>query len=138
MGVQQTKDVVLRFYEEVFNGRRLETFDELVADDTTDHSVPPGYENDKPGSRSAVTGYLAAFPDLKLVIEDVIASEDHVAIRARWSGTNDGPLIGFGPPLPATAVASSSRRSRSSASATASSRTTGSSRTTWVSRRSSG
>jgi len=102
MGAQETKELVLRFYEEVFNSRRLETFDELVAEDATDHGVPPGYRGDKAGSRSAVSDYLAAFPDLKLVIEDVIASEDRVAVRARWSGTNDGPLIGFGAPLPAT------------------------------------
>jgi steroid delta-isomerase-like uncharacterized protein len=103
MGARENRDLVTRFYEEVFNQHRMETFDELVADDATDHGVPPGYASDKAGSRKAIEDYLVSFPDLKFEPLDVIGTEDRVAIRASWSGTNSGPLYGLGPePLPAT------------------------------------
>jgi steroid delta-isomerase-like uncharacterized protein len=103
MGAGESRDLVLRFYDEVFNQHRLESFDELVADDATDHAVPPGYTNDKAGSRKSVEDYLASFPDLEAEVLDVVASADRVCIRSRYSGTNTGPLYGLGEqPLPAT------------------------------------
>lgn len=103
MGGNESRDLVLRFYDEVFNQHRLESFDELVADDATDHAVPPGYTNDKAGSRKSIEDYLASFPDLKWEALDTVATEDRVCIRSRYSGTNTGPLYGLGEqPLPAT------------------------------------
>ena len=34
----------------------------------------------------------AAFPDLRITIEDIVAEGDRVAVRARWTGAHRGPL----------------------------------------------
>jgi hypothetical protein len=38
---------------------------------------------------------LAAFPDLRMVPEDVIASGDRVVARVRATGTHKGPFMGI-------------------------------------------
>ena len=42
--------------------------------------------------------YRAAFPDLRMEVEDVIASGDKVVVRARATGTHKGEFMG----MPAT------------------------------------
>ena len=41
--------------------------------------------------------YLAAFPDLRMVPEDVIASGDKVVARVRATGTHQGAFLGMAP-----------------------------------------
>ena len=50
------------------------------------------------GFKQMMTGLLAAFPDLRITIEDQIVAADKVATRWVAEGTNSGP---FGP-VPAT------------------------------------
>lgn len=50
------------------------------------------------GFKQMMTGLLAAFPDLKISIEDQVVAGDKVATRWVAEGTNSGP---FGP-VPAT------------------------------------
>jgi steroid delta-isomerase-like uncharacterized protein len=53
---------------------------------------------DLDGFKGMMSGLLAAFPDLRLTIEDQIVAGDKVATRWTAEGTNNGP---FGP-VPAT------------------------------------
>jgi steroid delta-isomerase-like uncharacterized protein len=55
------------------------------------------------GFKQLIAGLLAAFPDLRITIEDQIAAGDKVATRWSAEGTNTGP---FGP------VAATGRRVR--------------------------
>ena len=41
--------------------------------------------------------YIAAFPDLRMVPEDVIASGDKVVARVRVTGTHKGAFMGVSP-----------------------------------------
>ena len=50
------------------------------------------------GFKQMMTGLLAAFPDLRITIEDQVIAGDRVATRWVAEGTNSGP---FGP-VPAT------------------------------------
>lgn len=49
------------------------------------------------GFKQMMTGLLAAFPDLRIVVEDQVAAADKVATRWVAEGTNSGP---FGPVPP--------------------------------------
>lgn len=44
------------------------------------------------GFKQMMTGLLAAFPDLRIVVEDQVAAADKVATRWVAEGTNSGPL----------------------------------------------
>lgn len=54
-------------------------------------SLTPGRE----GLRQAFAMFRQAFPDIRHVIEDVIADGDRVAVRLRAEGTHSGELFGI-------------------------------------------
>jgi predicted ester cyclase len=58
-----------------------------------DHDVQ-GYED----ARQFVSMYKAAFPDLNVTVEDVIAEGEKVATRVTIRGTHQGEVEEFGPP----------------------------------------
>jgi hypothetical protein len=45
--------------------------------------------------RRTLTGWLATFPDLHLLIEDLVTDGDHLIARLVLSGTHRGPLDGL-------------------------------------------
>jgi predicted ester cyclase len=69
----------------------------VVSDDYVLHHQSDGeYRIDE--LRRAWTGWHEAFPDLSNEIEDLIATDDRVVIRYRFSGTQEGEVMG----IPAT------------------------------------
>ena len=53
------------------------------------------------GPRATVEHRLAAFPDLKSQVEELIAVDDKIVVRVRWTGTQTGDYAG----VPATGKA---------------------------------
>ena len=49
-------------------------------------------------AKASIQGYRAAFPDLRLTVEDQIADDDRVVTRWSAKGTQEGDLMG----VPAT------------------------------------
>ncbi|HUA18498.1 MAG TPA: ester cyclase [Bryobacteraceae bacterium] len=49
------------------------------------------------GARQNMNLMLTAFPDVRLDIEQILASGDHVMVRARVSGTHRGTFAGVAP-----------------------------------------
>jgi steroid delta-isomerase-like uncharacterized protein len=87
-----------RWYQEVWNERKNETIYELLASDAvlkgtdrTDIRGPEEFEKFAEGIR-------AAFPDIKVFVEDTFAHEDKVAIRWYLTATHKGEIAG----VPAT------------------------------------
>jgi len=76
----------------------IDGFGALLADSFIEHEELPGLARNREGVITFFRLYLAAFPDLRMVPEDVIASGDKVVARVRASGTHRGPFMG----MPAT------------------------------------
>jgi steroid delta-isomerase-like uncharacterized protein len=93
------KEIARRLMEDVWNNRQLDVVDELV-DASYVHHDPnsPDFGEGPESYRARVTFYTNAFPDLRFVIDDVIAEEDRVVLRWQASGTHQGELLG----IPAT------------------------------------
>lgn len=95
MSIGANKAVVARFYEELWNGRRLEVADEIFAPGCVTHQLRSGAE-DAPARRGAeeikrhVAAWLASFPDLRFEVEQVIAEGDLVMTRSTMRGTHAG------------------------------------------------
>lgn len=87
--------VVLRWFEEVWNLRRLPTIDELLDDESVCYSEL-GPIRGRAGFRERMfQPFLAAFPDLRVIVEDLIAEEDKVAVRWTAQGTHSGSGLGL-------------------------------------------
>ena len=94
---EANKTLVRRFYEEVFNKGNLAAIDEICSPNVVDHSLPPGLPAGIAGVKQLVGMYRAAFPDLALTIEDMIAEGDKVVVRWSGVGTHRGDLMGIAP-----------------------------------------
>jgi predicted SnoaL-like aldol condensation-catalyzing enzyme len=79
MPVEDNKQAVRRFYQDVFNARSLDPVDELLTPDGVDHTF--GSQN--PEQAKQFFGMVhQAFPDLHAEIHDVIAEGELVAARS--------------------------------------------------------
>jgi len=68
-------------------------FADLLADEFIDHEELPGLEPTKEGVKAFFRMYIAAFPDLRLSAEDVLASGDKVVARVRVTGTQQATFM---------------------------------------------
>ena len=98
MSTTENERVVRRIYDELWNERRLEVADELIAEDGTNYDtglvpMPFGPEEMK-GTVMMVT---AAFPDNRHEVEEVLAEDDRVVLRCTLTGTHEGPFMGIPP-----------------------------------------
>lgn len=100
MTPEKNKKLVLEHYESFVHQQDAEAIRRQLASDFRDHEMPPGTP---PGPETVIQyGAMlhAAFPDLKIVIEDIVAEADRVAVRARWTGTHRGVFPAM--PIPVT------------------------------------
>ena len=86
-----------RLYE-LINAGDVDRFSEHLADDFVEHEQTPGLAPTKAGVKDFFKMQLAAFPDLRMEVEDVFASGAKVVARVRYTGTNRGAFMG----MPAT------------------------------------
>ena len=93
----QHKALARRFLDEVCNEGRDETIDELIGDDYVDHGALTGQPPGPDGARAMYTVFRNAFPDLRVDVHEMVAERDLVAVRATFSGTSQGALMGAQP-----------------------------------------
>jgi predicted ester cyclase len=111
---EENKEVVRRYFEDVFNQRDLGASDELMAQDYVENAVAPfgrsapGKVNGPQATRDTAQWLLAQFPDIRMSIEAIVAEGDTVAARVVSEGTNLGALNGVIPPTGQRFVAAQS------------------------------
>lgn len=82
---------------DLINGGDVDGFGELLADDFVEHEETPGLEPTKEGVKQFFHMYRAAFPDLCMEPQDILASGDKVVARVRATGTHQGEFLGMPP-----------------------------------------
>ena len=80
------------------NDGDIEGFGAQLADGFVEHEETPGLAPTRDGVMEFFRMYRAAFPDLQMNPEDVVASGDKVVTRVRATGTHQGEFMG----MPAT------------------------------------
>ena len=83
-----------RLYDLIHAGD-VEGFGELLADDFVEHEELPGLEPSKEGVKQLFHMYRAAFPDLRMEVQDVLVSGDKAVARVRATGTHQGEFLGL-------------------------------------------
>ena len=85
-----------RLYD-LINAGDIDGFGEQLADDFVEHEELPGLEPGKEGVKQLFHMYRAAFPDLRMEPQDVLASGDKAVARVRATGTHQGEFLGMLP-----------------------------------------
>ena len=75
-----------------------DVIDEIIAPDVIEHEEFAGFEPGREGVKQGFQVFHAAFPDLHVDIQDVLADGDKVIARMHWTGTHQGEFMG----MPAT------------------------------------
>ena len=97
MSAEESKAIVRRFWG-VWEEGNIDLVDELLAPDYVNHTpASPDQPTGPEGVKGVVTMFRSAMPDLRVVIEDMIAEEDKVAVRYTLEGTHEGELFGIPP-----------------------------------------
>jgi steroid delta-isomerase-like uncharacterized protein len=97
---QENEQVIRRWFDEVWNQGSEGSIDELFAADGVAHGLNDadgqplrGPENFKVLQRA----FLAAYPDLKITVEDTITEGDKIAARCTVRATHTGDGLGLTP-----------------------------------------
>lgn len=85
----EMKEFVRDHFEEFVNRKNLSIGKVNFAPEFVDHGadVPPGLPSGPEGAMQYVAGAYKKFPDIHVEILDLIAEDDRVAVRNRWTGT---------------------------------------------------
>lgn len=95
--VEENRRLARRWFEEVWNARRAESIAELVRHDAVGHvEGGPDMHGIAPWQDWQRT-MLAAFPDLHVTIEQLVAEGDYVVVRWRFDATHAGRALGLEP-----------------------------------------
>jgi steroid delta-isomerase-like uncharacterized protein len=97
MGAAENQAVVRDMFERAINQRDDAVFEELIADSYVNYDMPMP-ESGPAGLRALMGAFFAAFPDMRIVIEQTMGDGDLVCTRGYFEGTHDGEFMG----VPAT------------------------------------
>lgn len=88
--------LIEKHYRTFWTGDPAEIDRELTPD-FVDSAAPPGTPPGTEYVKAAAMGARAGFPDMVVTVEETIVDGPVVAVRARWRGTNTGPMMGRPP-----------------------------------------
>ena len=84
----EMKARVRRHFEDFVNHQKAEVIRANMTADFLDHDGPGGKPTGVEGDEAMMRGMYAMVPDLRIMIEEMIAEGDKVVCRNRWTGTN--------------------------------------------------
>ena len=94
---EQYKTAARNFIEKGLNQKEMTALDEYFSPRLTDHALPPGLPVGLEGRKMFASALLAAFPDLRVEVEDLVAEEEKLVTRYSVRGTHKGDLMGIPP-----------------------------------------
>uniref|UniRef100_A0A831WZJ6 Ester cyclase n=1 Tax=Thermorudis peleae TaxID=1382356 RepID=A0A831WZJ6_9BACT len=96
MPAEESKAVIRRFYErpeEYWRTGNVDLFDEVVSPSVVHHG--PGLPSDMAGLKQVLPMFRAAFPDMRVTFEEMIAEGDVVTDRITVHATHQGEMMGI-------------------------------------------
>jgi predicted ester cyclase len=80
-----------------FTEKRSELLDEACSPDWQDIPLAPGQGPGPEGLKQLMPMFFSAFPDLKIVVHEMVGSAGHAGVRASITGTHLGEIFGVAP-----------------------------------------
>jgi steroid delta-isomerase-like uncharacterized protein len=97
---QAAETVLHRWFEEVWNQGRESSIDELMADGALIHGIATPAGQPMRGAadfKPFFQQFRAAFPDMRITVEDMLVDGDKLAARCSVTATHTGPGVMPGP-----------------------------------------
>jgi steroid delta-isomerase-like uncharacterized protein len=91
------KELVRRFYKEVYVHWDMGLVDEVVSPRFTSHDWPEGGPTGPEAFRDYYSYLRSVVPDARYEVDDLIAEGDRVVVRWRLLGTHQGDFQGIAP-----------------------------------------
>lgn len=82
---------------EAVSSGNLDQLDQIFAQNVVDHDPAPDQGPGPDGYKAFFKKLRSAFPDLKITADDLIATDDQVALAYTINGTQNGPFLGLPP-----------------------------------------
>jgi steroid delta-isomerase-like uncharacterized protein len=97
MPIEENRNIVLRYYEDLWNGWQVDLIDELIAPDIAFRGSLGLVARGRDAFRAYVATVRAAFPDFHNTVEELIVEGAKVAARLTYQGTHEGPVFEIAP-----------------------------------------
>jgi steroid delta-isomerase-like uncharacterized protein len=94
---EENKQLLHRWFEEVWNNGRAEAIEEMFDENGIAHGLSEDPSNPikgPSGYRPFYTTFRKAFPNIMVVVEDMIAEGDKVAARCSVRAKHEGEFMG--------------------------------------------
>lgn len=98
MSTAENKRISNIINEEIVSNGRFDLTESVISADYVDHDAIPGAPGGIEGFNYGVATYREAFPDLTIMVDDMLAEDDKVVTHWTATGTHLGELMG----IPAT------------------------------------
>lgn len=95
MVMEENKQVIQRFMEDVLNQKKLNALEMYVAKDFVEQVPFPGQVPGREGLRDTLVMFIEAFPDMQWTVDEQIAEGENVVTRFTLSGTHQGAFMGM-------------------------------------------
>jgi steroid delta-isomerase-like uncharacterized protein len=94
------KQLINRFVEDLWNERRLDTADAIFANHCITHQLRSGVPVEAvprgpQAIKEHVAGWIASFPDLRFSVEQMLCEGDRVMTQLLMEGTHQGAWMGI-------------------------------------------
>jgi predicted ester cyclase len=90
-------DLVRRFHSELLAARDPAVVDGFFGDGFVSHNMPPGFPQGREGVKLFFATFRDAFPDVEVIVDELVEDGDRVAVATTFTGTHTGELMGMAP-----------------------------------------
>ena len=97
MSEEENKALLHRYIEEVWEKQNPTAVDDFLSPNYKRHRSPAKVPLTREGQKQLLIQFRAAFPDIQLTIEEVIAEGTRLAFRSTIRATHQGELFGIAP-----------------------------------------
>jgi steroid delta-isomerase-like uncharacterized protein len=93
----ENEALIRRWFEEVWNQKKAEAIDAMLAPDVVAHGLGEGGGpvHGREGFKAVHTAFVGAIPDIHITVDEIISAGDLVATHFTCRGTHTGDHLGF-------------------------------------------
>lgn len=93
----QNKALIRKYLDEVWQKNNISALEEYLSPAYKRYLSPTAPPLDLEGQRQRLKGFRAAFPEVQITVEEMIAEGDRVAFRCTMRTVHKGPFQGIQP-----------------------------------------